>query len=765
MIHQRTRERATRVLGAATSLILLSGLLVVFTATPAQAAPALTIENTSWHVYPWQKGNKSSLANRFPISARVCNTGDSATGPITVTMSHNLNPTVRITIEAASIVSATSAQQFLPSIPPPDPAKNETRVCRPVFFSFSATAQTTPSSSGQGAYTLSATDGTVTSNTTPSRTVYLQTMNQSNRNKMANTATAAAITHDMPCAAGTCTVRKGQSYNFVLRGAGPSGSSAQRQSYINFPANIFRIDKVTSTYSSHPTLNIDGIYADACGWDPATRKCVGPANISGGVIGGKVIRVKYKVTIIGTGSLSAGTSGITGIIYDHNGSTYHVNGDSGTGGLSGTLTATTSADLRMNLSRTTSFQRGSTGSYTLSVTNNGFDPTSGNTTVTVTLPTGLTFNAAGTSAGAGWAATPCTAVGQTVTCTHSGVLTPTGSPPSPVTSTNLTLGVNVASGAATTLTTAATAANSVADPNSSNNTASDLTVTAAASEADLVLTNSHVGAFSRGASESYTLTVRNNGPAAAAGPLTVTDTLPAGLTYQSFSSGVPGEWDCSADGQTVTCTRSSGLSANTTAAAITLNVSVGEGAADSVTNTASVVANGTVDPYSPNNLSVTDQTDIGSADLEARLWTTGQFAIPASGTTTGTVYMNFKNLGPDSANGPVTATVTLPTGLTYSSFSSSSASWTGCSAVGQVVTCTRTGSLATGATTSDLGIHVTVAAGTGEGVLDATATIAGPTSDPDLSNNTAEASVAMYFGVSLTVNVTASGTTSDGGKT
>ena len=36
--------------------------------------------------------------------------------------------------------------------------------------------------------------------------------------------------------------------------------------------------------------------------------------------------------------------------------------------------------------------------------------------------------------------------------------------------------------------------------------------------------------FASGANATYTLTLTNNGPQSAAGPITVTDTLPAGLT-------------------------------------------------------------------------------------------------------------------------------------------------------------------------------------------------------------------------------------------
>jgi len=55
--------------------------------------------------------------------------------------------------------------------------------------------------------------------------------------------------------------------------------------------------------------------------------------------------------------------------------------------------------------------------------------------------------------------------------------------------------------------------------------------------ADLQLNKTHSGDFGVGVPETYTLLVTNGGPSPETGPVTVTDTLPAGLTY-SASSGL-----------------------------------------------------------------------------------------------------------------------------------------------------------------------------------------------------------------------------------
>src|SRR5688572_33387492 len=71
--------------------------------------------------------------------------------------------------------------------------------------------------------------------------------------------------------------------------------------------------------------------------------------------------------------------------------------------------------------------------------------------------------------------------------------------------------------------------------------------------------------------------VRNVGTLPAPGPMTLTDTLPAGLTY---GSGTGSGWSCSAAEQTVTCGNSEALDAGASSS-LTLTVAVGAAAAPS----------------------------------------------------------------------------------------------------------------------------------------------------------------------------------------
>ena len=85
----------------------------------------------------------------------------------------------------------------------------------------------------------------------------------------------------------------------------------------------------------------------------------------------------------------------------------------------------------------------------------------------------------------------------------------------------------------------------------------------------------------QGSNFSYTLVVTNTGTVATSGVITVTDTLPAGLSFVSGSG-----FTCAASGQNVTCTSSAAIAVNGTA---TINLMVNPTTTGAKSNTASVI--------------------------------------------------------------------------------------------------------------------------------------------------------------------------------
>ncbi|HVF35572.1 MAG TPA: hypothetical protein VND91_09645, partial [Candidatus Saccharimonadia bacterium] len=249
-------------------------------------------------------------------------------------------------------------------------------------------------------------------------------------------------------------------------------------------------------------------------------------------------------------------------------------------------------NLTVDKSHVGNFVQGQVGAtYTIVVRNVGSAATSGTVTLTDTLPAGLTATAI---AGSGW---NCTLA--PLSCTRGDALAAGASYPP------IVLTVNVASNAPATLVNTATVSGG-GDTTPGNNTDTDPTTVGDAGlplTPDLTLTKSHTGTFVRGEAGSYTLVVSNVGAAPTAGPVTVVDMLPTGLSATALSGT---GWTCNL--ATLTCTRSDALAGGGTWPAITLAVVVATNAPAEVTNTATV--SGGSDTTPPNNID-TDLTPIG----------------------------------------------------------------------------------------------------------------------------------------------------------
>jgi uncharacterized repeat protein (TIGR01451 family)/fimbrial isopeptide formation D2 family protein len=125
---------------------------------------------------------------------------------------------------------------------------------------------------------------------------------------------------------------------------------------------------------------------------------------------------------------------------------------------------------------------------------------------------------------------------------------------------------------------------------------------------DLVLAKSHSADFYVGQNPAaYSLEVRNIGAGATNGsPIFITDTLPAGLSYQSFTGT---GWSCLPNVQVISCSNTAVLPVGGALPLLTINVSVAAAAAPQAANTASVGGGGEPVGNAGNN-SVTDNTKV-----------------------------------------------------------------------------------------------------------------------------------------------------------
>jgi len=160
---------------------------------------------------------------------------------------------------------------------------------------------------------------------------------------------------------------------------------------------------------------------------------------------------------------------------------------------------------------------------------------------------------------------------------------------------------------------------------------------------DLTVSSSHTGNFGAGFSEAYSLLVSNVGLVSTGTAMTVTDTLPSGL---SFVSGSGSGWSCAASGQSVACTRSAVLAA-AASTTIGLTVAVENSAAASVINSATVST--TEDLNSANNTG-TDITTVVAAPVPAFTFTPNPLAAGQQATLALTIPTAF----PHDVNGILT---------------------------------------------------------------------------------------------------------------
>lgn len=125
---------------------------------------------------------------------------------------------------------------------------------------------------------------------------------------------------------------------------------------------------------------------------------------------------------------------------------------------------------------------------------------------------------------------------------------------------------------------------------------------------DLSLTKTHSGDFSAGSTGTYTLRVSNAtgvGVEPDDNPVTITDTLPAGL---SFVSGSGTGWNCSNAGQVVTCTHPPPVPTGGSLPDLLLTVLASAAGAPAVTNSATV-SSASLDVNAANN-TASDPTNI-----------------------------------------------------------------------------------------------------------------------------------------------------------
>jgi uncharacterized repeat protein (TIGR01451 family) len=399
----------------------------------------------------------------------------------------------------------------------------------------------------------------------------------------------------------------------------------------------------------------------------------------------------------------------------------------------GTATASAAPDLSTTLSDSQDpTTAGTSVDYTVTVQNLGTD-TVGPTTVSYTLPAGTVY--VGITNPSDFTCTPPPAgSGGTVTCTAAGTI-PAGE------TRTFVVGVDVPANTPDGTSLSSTAsATTVGDSNGANDSATETTGVQAL--ANLEVTNGASGSASANTNVTYTIQARNAGASNAANTQ-LTDTLPAGTTFQSMSG--PAGFTCTtplvgATG-TVTCTNPSfAAGANAT---FTLVLHFDASTAGTIVSNTADISSDSADPSTEDNSATASTTVASTADLAV---TIADSPDPVAAGNNVTYTIQVTNNGPDAVPG-ATVSAGNPAGTGFVSMS-------GPGTCDDSSAQCATGPLASGASqTYTLTLHV---ASDTTGSIGETATITPPgsTNDPDHSNNGATTNTTVTTSADLAASVT-----------
>jgi uncharacterized repeat protein (TIGR01451 family) len=371
-------------------------------------------------------------------------------------------------------------------------------------------------------------------------------------------------------------------------------------------------------------------------------------------------------------------------------------------------------------------------SYSITVTNAGPDAAS-SVSLTDKLPSTMTFASLVQNSGPPFNCAPLPSVGAggTVTCTINPL-------PSGATATFTLTGhipMGTASGAA--FNNIADVTSTTSDPNPDNNESSQLTIV---SSSDLAVTKTGPGTATSGGTIAWTITVSNIAGDTEQNP-SLTDTLPAGTTFNSFVQNTGAAATCGTPAPnnpgTVNCSLQPLASGGS--AQFTLTANISPSFSGTLNNTATVTGDN-ADPNPNNNSQTASATVSASADLTINK--TGPASANAGSDITYTITLT--NSGPSAASA-VSLTDTTPANTTFVSESQTTGPAFSCSnpAAGGTGTTTCTiGLFPVGTATFSITLHI--AAGTPTGtVITNTANVSSTTPDPNPTGNNPSANTTV----------------------
>ena len=378
-----------------------------------------------------------------------------------------------------------------------------------------------------------------------------------------------------------------------------------------------------------------------------------------------------------------------------------------------------SVDVSLTKSGPASVNAGQPINYTITVTNAGPDPAEF-VEILDEIPANATF-ASLTQTGGPTASCIQPLVGDvgTVQCTV-GFLPAGGT---------ATFTLVLTAGASGDVVNTATVSTPSFDTDPSNQ--EDTVTTTITPAADLTVTKSGPASVAAGQNVTYTITLTNDGPSAAAS-VALTDTLPAGTTLVSFTQNSGPTFSCAANSCTI-ASLASGVTAT-----FTLVAAVSPSATGSIENSVTATST-TTDPDGSDNTASSTATLTASADVGVTK--SGPATAFAGEQITYTIVVT--NNGPSDATN-VALNDSLPSDTAFVSMTQNSGPTFNCTGPNCSIATLASGATATFTLVGLIGPSAS-------GTVQNSATVSTITSDPNGGNNTSSVSTTLSSSADLSV--------------
>lgn len=325
---------------------------VIIAAPQAQAAVGpFTLTALSWDDIGLDSNDVTTGPNVYEIGIRACNTGVTTAPTVTATWTWTNIGRTRTGVAIASppgpyvaIQTGTSATQVIHGL--------AGGACFDFYFNMEIVRNAAAYKTTRN-YTVTVDDGAGVTATRSSRIAIMDIQSQ-NRNYVLGTHCDGQPDGTKNCGiygswngtgwnAAPTNVLVGSTYTYTLISTTATAGYGSYSTMLNFPRGIFQIQSVVQTYKTYPNPpnayccqdnppnqvgTVTRLWNNACNWqydatDPVNDNCT--TGVEQNDKSGNTTVTTFTIKI-----LAAGTSSITGLVWDGSGASWHYNSDYGT---------------------------------------------------------------------------------------------------------------------------------------------------------------------------------------------------------------------------------------------------------------------------------------------------------------------------------------------------------------------------------------------------------------------------------------------------